>query len=346
MKWIMEGCKNLTNRYKKSFLICMICLFLGVLSSILTWTVTHNLYDQQAANRWSEEEEYAQISCFYPISVALSDFDFQSLHHSIEESLKKASLEANENAKLFVDAYSATGKIVLSGKEREMEVNVVGVSDCFFTFHPVTLLAGAYFDDEMLMKDGVILDEEAAFRLYGSSDVVGMPLYIGGMPYYIRGVVAHEDGYFAKKAGLSSSVCYVAMETLEKYGTVEGSYTYEVIMPNSVEGFAKGIVTEVLNDTNQQIEVVENSLRFSFDAKKDIVMDFGIRSMSRNSILYPYWENIARATEDVCGVLFVIQTVSFGIATVLILWYVRICYKNRTWNIKMIWERIRTIGKK
>ena len=330
MKWLNKRWQELTGRYKKGFFLWILCMFLFGVSILCTWLVTKNLYDQQAAGRWSKEMEYAQISCFYPISMSLSEFDFLSLHHKMEDSLKAESLEASkESAKLFVDAYSVSGTLTMFTENQELEVNAVGVSDAFFLFHPLELLAGAYSDENMLMKDGVILDETAAFRLFGSNDVVGMPIFIGNSPYYVRGVVALDDSYFAKKAGLSSSVCFVTMETMEKQGKIEGSYTYEVVMPNAVDGFAKGIVEKALNDTEHRIEIIENSARFSFDAKKEIVMDFGVRSMSRNSIIYPYWENIARAAEDVCGVLFVLQMVSLLVVVVLSIWYVRKLYEKK-----------------
>lgn len=347
MNWMMARWQELTGRYKKGFLTCIMCVLLVIISTLCTWFATKNLYDQQMAKRWAKDADYAQISCFYPVSMTLSDFDFLSLHHSIKAALEKESITSySEDAKVFVDAYSVSGKITISTESGEKEVDVVGVSDNFFLFHPLEMLTGAYLDESMLMKDGLILDEEAAFALYGSNDIVGMPVYIGGNPFYIRGVAALEDGYFAKKAGLSSSVCYVPIEVLEKYGEVIGSYTYEVVMPDAVEGFAKNIVTTALNDTEQKIEVVENSSRFSFGAKKEVVLNFGIRSMSRNSILYPYWENISRAVEDVCGALFIVQVVCFVIATTFFLWYVRYIYKNRTWTIKSVGEQmIRRIKK-
>lgn len=342
MKWMMQRRQELCGRYKKGFLIFGICVFIIVLSATGTWLATKNLYDQQAAGRWAENaDDYAQISCFYPISMELSDFGYLSLHHAVEEALTVASLTAEAaNADLFADAYSVTGKLHISTENAGKEVNVVGVSDSFFLFHPIRLLAGSYFDENMIMKDGVILDEDTAFLLYGSEDVVGMPVYIGNMQYYIRGVAARDDSYFSKKAGLAEAVCFVSADALKTHGTIEGSYTYEVVMPNPVDGFAKDTVVNALNDTLQQIEVVENSARFSFDAKKEIVLDFGVRSMSRNSILYPYWENIARATEDLCGLLFVFQSVSFVIAAVLLILYIRILYRNRTWSVKGIVTKI------
>lgn len=342
MKWMMQRWQELRGRYRKGFLIFVICVLLFLLSTTGAWLTTKNLYDQQATVRWADKaEDFAQISCFYPISMELSDFGYLSLHHNVEEALINASMTAEvQDADLFADAYSVTGKMNLSTENAAKEVNVIGVSDSFFLFHPVQLLNGSYFDENMIMKDGVILDEETAFLLYGSDDVVGMPVYIGDIPYYIRGVAVRDDSYFARKAGLSQPVCFVSVDTLKTHGTIEGSYTYEVVMPEPVEGFAKDAVTTALNDTEQKIDVVENSSRFSFDAKKEIVLDFGVRSMSRNSILYPYWENIARAAEDICGLLFVFQMISFTVAMVLLLLYVRILYKNRTWSIKGFAEKI------
>ena len=323
-------------RYRKGFLTFVICVLASLVSTICIWLTTKNLYDQQATGRWADKaEDFAQISCFYPISMELSDFGYLSLHHSVEEALVNASITAEgQGADLFVDAYSVGGKMHFSTENAAKEVNVVGVSDSFFLFHPVHLLNGSYFDENMIMKDGVILDEETAFLLYGSNDVVGMPVYIGDIPYYIRGVAKRDDSYFAKKAGLSEPVCFVMADTLKTYGTIEGSYTYEVVMPEPVEGFAKETVIAALNDTQQKIEVVENSSRFSFNSKKEIVMDFGVRSMSRNSIIYPYWENMARAAEDMCGLLFVFQIIPFVTTAVLFLLYIRILYKNRTWTAR------------
>jgi len=330
------------SRYRKGFLTFIICVLITVISAVGTWMVTKNLYDQQVAERWSDKkDDYAQVSCFYPVTMELSDFGFLSLHHSVEEALKAASLTAESaDSDLFADAYSVTGKLQIFAEGTGKEVNVVGVSDSFFLFHPIRLLTGSYFDENMIMNDGVILDEDTAFMLYGSEDVVGKSVFIGDTPYYIRGVAARDTGYFAKKAGLSEPVCFVSVDTLKTHGTIDGSYTYEVVMPNPVEGFAKDTVITALNDSQQKIEVVENSARFTFGAKKEIILDFGVRSMSRNSILYPYWENVARATEDLCGLLFVFQIVPFVIAAVLLILYIRILYKNRTWSVKGIITKV------
>lgn len=333
--------EDLLIRYRKGFFVWCICLLLFIAATVLSWFSRHDLYDQQAAARWSEDDDYAQLSCFYPVTEQLTDYDFQSLHHSIEEALKNASIASEvEGAKVFIDAYSMTGSLMLSTEHADMEVKAVGASEEFFQFHPIRLLKGSYFDENMLMMDGIILDEDAAFTLYGSNDVVGMPVFVGNSRYYIRGVVERDDGYLDKKAGLDSSVCYVPIETLQNIGVIEGSYTYEVLMPNPVEGFAKDILIKALNDTEGRLDVIENSARFLPEARKEILWDYAVRSMSSKGILYPYWENIARAVEDIAAGLYAVQMVVFVLAAVLTLWYIWYRFKNRTWNLRILWDKV------
>lgn len=339
--------EDLLIQYRKRFFLWLICLGFFVLAALLSWLVRKDLYDQQAAERWSQDGDYAQLSYFYPLAEEPLDFDFQSIHHQIEEELKKSSMEEQgESARLFLDAYSTTGKITLSTEHAQMEVNAVGVTEDFFRFHPVRLLTGSYFDENMLMKDGIILDEDAAFQLYGSNDVVGMPVYVGSEQYYIRGVVEREDGYLAKKAGLDSSLCYVSVDTLLSSGTREGSYTYEVLMPDPVDDFAKNILQTVLGDTDGQMEIIENSSRFSPEARKEVLFDLPLRSMSSKGILYPYWENIARAVEDIAAVFYAIEALTFLLAAALTLWYLWYRFQNRTWNLRILWEKIQRIWEK
>lgn len=335
---------DITGRFRSLFSVWVICLLVFILATTLSWFARKDLYDQQAAARWSAEDDYAQLSCFYPITQQPGEYDFQNLYHTIEDALHNASMEKeNELAKLFVDAYSVTGNLTLSTERETMEVKAVGTTEHFFLFHPVTLMEGSYFDEDMLMDDGIILDEDAAFRLYGSNDVIGMPVYIGEKSFYIRGVVKRAAGYLEEAAGLESSICYVPLQTLLTLGQTQGSYTYEVLMPNPVDGFAKNILITALNDSEGKIEIVENSVRFSPTRRKEVLYDHALRSMSRNGIIYPYWENIARAVEDICALLYLIQMITsiiFIILTVLYIWY---RYKNREWNIRILWENIENL---
>ena len=109
-------------------------------------------------------------------------------------------------------------------------------------------------------------------------------------------------------------------------------YGYEVIMPEPVEGFAKEIFNRVIADTDGRLEIVENSVRFSFESMKNVLLDFGIRSMSQKGIIFPYWENVARAVEDVCSVIWLIQVTTGLVAILFFIVFVYIEWKKHKPN--------------
>jgi len=76
------------------------------------------------AGRWSEKKDVAQISCFFSSKAEVTEDTIQSFEYSLKNVLQEASItETSENpsARLWVDAYSADGKITLvNGKIRWM----------------------------------------------------------------------------------------------------------------------------------------------------------------------------------------------------------------------------------
>lgn len=320
---------DLKTRYRRRMLIILVCFLLGITATAVKYFLTEDLYDQQGAKRWSEEKDYAQLSCFYPAQDVYPENTFIDRHYALASELKTAAVETDEEAKLFVDAYSVLGEVTMTTSHGTVTVNTYGVSDDFFLFHPMELLSGSYFDDEMLMGDGVILDEGTSWKLFGSSDVEGMTLEVNGEPSYVRGVVRQPGGHFNEAAGLSKSNCYIPFSTFENMAEKTGGYTYEVLMPNKVEGFARGIFDTVVGGENEDMEVIENSARFGFDHMKEVAKNFGIRSMSQKGIIYPYWENVARAIEDICSILWLIQLITAVIFAVLVIHIVYRQWKKR-----------------
>ncbi|MDD6202128.1 MAG: ABC transporter permease [Lachnospiraceae bacterium] len=346
--------RNLSARQKKGLLAIIIAFTLFTVLTIAVKVTENSLYDQKAAKRWSLDGGYAQISCFFPTSYLTDDYYFLNLYHTIEAALTEASMQPQqEGAKLFVDAYSTTGSITVSSQTASVTIQAVGVSPNFFRFHPLSLIDGAYFDENMIMQDGILLDEDAAWQLFGSNDIVGMQVMIGNIPYYVRGVVDRSSGHFEETAGLDKSVCYVSADTLQRLGQIEGSYTYEIVLPNPVDGFAMQMVTTALKDDENKIDVIENSKRFRTMPLLLDIKDFGIRSMSRKGIIYPYWENIARAYEDIFAVCLFFRMIALVTALVLIGIYLVGRWKRRTFTIKdlacttgnkiqIIWKKSKT----
>lgn len=320
-----------------SFLIFLgLCVAIGILGN--------SQLSQKMASRWSEKKDAAQISCFFSVDAGVSEDTIEMFRHSVDGALQEASVtqeSPNAGARLWTDAYSADGRIVISSDKGSLEANAVGIGGDFFQFHPLTLLYGSYFSGNDLNLDYCVIDEDAAWQLFGSNDVAGMTVYIQNIPHIISGVVRREGGRLAKMAGLESTVVYVSYDTLENYGASNGINHYEIVMPNPVSRFAYNYVKENIGINEKAMEVVENSGRFNLIERLKLILEFGTRSMNGKAIIYPYWENVARGYEDILSLLTLISLIFLLYPTVLMLVWLSVWWKHKTWTVKSVYLHVK-----
>lgn len=298
------------------------------------------LVDQQAARRWDEEGGSAQVSCFFAEDVKVDDFMIMGFERELEKQLKEvlsAEEYTEENGRrLVVDAYSSHGKVTVVSEKGSLEAEAVGVGGDFFLFHPLTLVSGSYISGDNLMKDYIMLDEDGAWQLFGSSDIAGQSVMIGGVPHFVSGVVKRPEGRFAENAGLDKTIVYLSNESLAAYGDGGEISTYEVMAPNPVKGFVYTAVKEKLGVAETDMVVVENSSRYSIEALIPVILDFGTRSMQNSAVKFPYWENIGRGYEDVKALTLLFQFIFLLIPSVIVAVFLIIKWKNRSFTWKDI----------
>ena len=188
------------------------------------------------------------------------------------------------------------------------------------------------------MQDYCIIDQDAAWQLFGSNDVVGMTVYIGNVPHIVTGVVRRPQGRMEKAAGLTSTVVYVSYETLETYGTSNGINHYEIVMPNPVDEFAYGKVKDGIGIDEKNVEIVENSRRYSLLNRIKTILAFGTRSMNGKAIIYPYWENLARGYEDIIALLTVVMLLLLLYPVVTVIWCFVHWWRHKGWTLKDVWH--------
>lgn len=298
------------------------------------------LDDQQMAKRWSDKGNVAQISCFFSPNSYVTEDSIQEFEHTLDRVLTEASIimeSENPGARLWADAYSADGKITLSSDKAVLTLDAIGIGGDFFLFHPLKLVNGAYFSGNDLMQDYCVIDEDAAWQLFGSNNVAGMMVSIGGRPHIVTGVVERPEGRLEEAAGLDDSVVYVSYETLKEYGMSNGLNHYEIVMPNPVSNFAMQKVQENFGIDEKEVEIIENSSRFSLLSSLKILQAFGTRSMNGKAIIYPFWENIARGYEDMIAVvtLFMLLFLLYPV-TVLLIMFVK-WWRHKGWTLKDVW---------
>lgn len=313
-----------------SFLVFLILLF-------VTKHVIGTQYTQQMAERWSEQGNVAQVSCFFAANSDTTEDTILMFEHGIDSALTEASVvqeSENPGARLWADAYSADGKITLTNGKSSVSADAIGIGGDFFLFHPLRLINGAYFSGNDLMQDYCVIDEDAAWQLFGSYDVAGMTVYISGIPHIVTGVVERPEGRLAESAGLDSTLVYVSLQTLETLGTSYGINHYEIVMPDPVTGFAYKYVKENLGSDEKATEVVENSSRYSLLSRLKLIGQFGVRSMNGKGIIYPYWENMARGYEDILTVLTLFMLITLSYPTVLLLIAFILWWRHKGWTLR------------
>ena len=266
------------------------------------------LESQEAATRWAGTSgvRFAQLSCFRPVGKELTLNDVAQFRSAVETKLTDASIDLETDVKMWVDAFSAKSSLTVQGNKGSIEATAYGIGGQYFTFHPLKLVSGNYISEDDLARDCVVLTRGLAWALFGAVDVAGMTVSVGGKPYLVSGVVDMEDDAASLAAGAGGQCLYVHYDAL--YQTTDTKIDcYEIVLADPISSFAKNIVTESFPTGG---EIVENSARYGLGRILDIILDFGRRSMNTSGILYPYWENAARYTEDMMALMLVFAAVS------------------------------------
>lgn len=320
-----------------------VSLLIFFLLSAVTGHMAGTLQEQQMAARWSKTGNAAQISCFFSADMYVTEDMFREFEHSLDGFLKEASINQeseNPGARLWADAYSAEGRVTLSNGSSSLDAEATGIGGDFFLFHPQKLLCGAYFSGNDVNQDYCIIDQDAAWQLFGSNDVEGKMVYIAGVPHIVTGVIERPSGRLVEAAGLDATRVYVSMSTLERYGSSRGINHYEIVMPNPVKEFALNHVKEHFQEDEKDVEVLENTTRFRLLNRLKVIGAFGTRSMNGKAIIYPYWENLARAYEDIIGLLTLFMLLFLFYPSLLALIIFIYWWRHKGWTFKSVWLKI------
>jgi len=333
---------------KKIILIAVNALLLLAFIACVTATgiIKDTLQSQKAAERWAGQsgERFAQVSAFITDGFMLDDEAIHYLREDVNKAFITAGVEASAGRKLYTDAWSAEGSLFVSGVRGAASANVLGVGGDFFLFHPLYLRDGSYLLPGDLMKDRVVLDEELAWRLFGSVDLAGLEVKINDRPIIIAGVVSRETDFASTRAytgggagggntGSTSTAgntsvagMFMPYELLSELSAGARINCYEIVMPDPISGFAFKTITESFPD--KRAHIVDNTARYLLGNTFKNIGSFGERSIRSDRMVYPYWENAARYTEDwlalllalslvfiicpvVCGVIYSVRVILF-----------------------------------
>ncbi|WP_035779816.1 ABC transporter permease [Butyrivibrio sp. MC2013] len=290
-------------------ILIMICIIL----TLVRGAIIRSMLDQNAYMSWDSHKSYGQVTAFFAEKAMLSAGSIKEIEYNLDKAMTENSIKSENGERLFKDCYSAIDNVNVGSTGKTSNVRAVGVGGDFFLFHELKLVNGSFFDKDNEMKDLIVIDEDLAWSLFGSDDVQGKTVLINDIPHIISGVVARQRGRISDAAGLDRSVIYMSYESLYAMNeTPVGAF--EVMLPEKVDGFGMRIVSDKLDYDESDMTIVDNRNRFGLSEMVKVFLSFPSRSMQLTDYKLPYWENIARAAEDIISILQIFILASMVLA--------------------------------
>lgn len=324
------------SRYKRP--ACALAAFILLLVGLI---IRHNLINsvstQKPWERWSADgKKYGYAAAYFPDKEGFSLDSLQGYRSSLDRALTEASVEVGKDSRGYIDAYSAYGTAEIQGDRTNLAttVNVTAVGGDYYFMHPSRLLSGSFLSDDDLMKDRVVIDENAAWFLYGSSNIAGKRLTIGGKRFYIAGVVESPESGAAKKTYGARNRIYMSYEAFSGLSPEAAITCYEIIYPDMITNYAYNTLRSTLglNDEssgindgsasgNDSIDVVNMNTRFRISKIWNVACSYGERSAHTDGIIYPFWENECRRIEDMLVIELIFRIISIILIIILVIPY-------------------------
>ena len=331
---------RLTQLEKILVLVGVLCLLLSVVCFLIYHHLSNVLDSQKEAERWQGDGDlrFSQITCFLPMNRQIALTDIATFRTAAMKALTEASFNLSDDTQLMLDAWSTSVRLSISSDHGKGEVGVIAVGGSFFDFHPLQLLSGDYIRQTDLMEDRIVLDEEVAWLVYGGTDLAGMEVQLGGKNFVIAGVVAREKDRASQRAFGDDMGFYMRYDALLQIDETAGINCYEFVMADPVEGFARKVAGEKFPIHDG--EIVCNSTRYDPWRLLGFAFRYGSRSTHNTGVLYPYWENAARLTEDWASiaVAYMVLLPVFPIVGILV-WFFRLLnLGRRKWNEEILPE--------
>ena len=321
----------------------MICLYIAF------GGIAGRLASQNAVSGWQSESggRFAQLSVFINNGSGIDFNEVRRMRADIDKKLTENSLAAEkEGARIYFDGFSCSAfKLNVTTMSESyapnVEANTIVTGGDFFRFHPLELLSGCYYSDDDLMQDRVVIDETLAWQLFGSSNVSGMAVSIGGKIFNVAGVVKSEQDKASQYVLDSKPYMYISYGGIKLIQEAPEITCYEAVLPNPVKGLAKTMLTGVLSVSEEEYTLVENTERYSIPKIFKAAFDGGKRAVVDRAVVYPYWENAARITEENAADVLTAMTVLLCVPIITVLYFAVLLFIKRKAILHKFSENIR-----
>ncbi|MBO6053099.1 MAG: ABC transporter permease, partial [Clostridia bacterium] len=259
-----------------------------------------------------------------------------------DAALLEASVTPHEGARSWAYCWGTDDVLQVEGPKGSVSAETLAVSGDFFVFHQLAFTYGGGFLNNDSIPMGVVLDRDLAWRVYGSENIVGMPVTVRGEEYTIVGITDRESSSAAyKRAYGSVPRMYMNYAGYSKIGEKRIAL-FEAALPNSVRGFAMSIFTDSVHYNQSAASLIEATDRFSLKNRFANMKELSYAWVSINKIEVPYWENEARVMDYRAAVMMVFEVALAAVAgTSLLLSFILLRASGWTFTdtVKNLWKK-------
>lgn len=311
-----------TKLLRLSGVFAVIFISSALIVGILEWIVlgiagTIDFID--AGERWSASgDRFAVITLYTEENAALSKDQVESWIYKTDMALLESSISPKENARSWAYTYAVEKTLTVSGPKAQATAEAIAAGGDFFVFHPQEFVYGSAFLNDPTNPNGVVIDEDLAWKIFGATDIVGMELTVNGTPFTVSGVNRRvsDTGIYAYTYGERPRMYMSYAGYIKLFGDEAHITMYEAALPNAVKGFARNIFNGAVSYNEETMSVMEASDRFSLLNRYNNMKILKYSWIRENKIEYPYWENEAKVGDYRCAILMIFE-VAFAAAAVI-----------------------------
>lgn len=285
-------------RSRSVCLILAAVLLLIALIPFWFWMrIRSDFVEQTAAERWKgrNSARFAQVSAYLDESVRLDPVQEYEIRQNLETEL------AGESEESWVLALSGFCTVTVSDENEQVSVRGICTAGSYNHFHPIQMVSGSWYDPQDVNQDGVVLDMQLAWRLFGGYDLEGFALRVNGVPVQIAGVVRLPESKIEQEIYGETPTIWFSTGLMKRLGLDMPITCVEAVLPDSVSHFAADKLKKALGISEEYSDIVENTGRFNYLNSLRVFLHPDSRVIRTSRVTYPYWENAARVAESRSG---------------------------------------------
>ncbi len=309
-------CKRKRLAFAVTGAVFVLCLAAVLILAAVSAGIAAALPAENAARRFGGES--AQMSVFFPADAPYGITSVPSLERQIDEAMTEASLTAPVGARLWLHTYSAETETSVTTERGSVRVAATVCGGDYFMIHDPVFVSGAALTETAAGDGAAVLDERAAFALFGATNVAGSVVFIDGQPYTVAGVTAVPESRFFDGYGETPRIFVLYSSALGR--SVQKITAWSAVLPEPIDGFAAELTKELLGGYDTAV-TVENSDRFTAESLWELSRTRETLAVREEAIAFPYWENEARVAAYRASVCLTAQIAcAVPMALILILW--------------------------